>query len=154
MNPKVAIQDQIPDNHCYGCGPSNTDGLRLKSFWGDDNIVRASFVPAAYHCAGPLGYVNGGVLATIVDCHCVCTALAKAYQMAGRELGTGDKIWFATGKLEISYLAPALIDQPLEIQAQVREAKEKKIIVDCQVYSAGTKCCNSEVIAVRVPGDW
>lgn len=150
----LAIQDQMSGNNCYGCGPNNDKGLRIKSYWiGDDQSV-CHYLPEAHQCAGPPEYLNGGVIATIIDCHCVCTASAKAYQMAGRPIGEGDHIWFATGKLEVSYFAPVPINQEVQLTATVVEAKEKKVVLKCELTVNETLCCSSEVVAVRVPDDW
>src|SRR5919205_3165548 len=115
-----AIQDAIPGNHCWGCGPLNPRGLHVKSFWeGDESVCR--FEPAPEHMAGPTHVVNGGIIAAVVDCHSVCTAIADAYRAAGRELGSDPLLWFATASLAIDYLAPAPIAHPLELRARVTE---------------------------------
>src|SRR5690606_24999567 len=101
-----AFQDRISGNHCYGCGPDNAGGLRIKSYWSGDNESVCHFTPLPHHSAGPAHYVNGGIIATLIDCHCVCTAIAKGYRLAGREVGQGEAIWFATGRLEVDYKYP------------------------------------------------
>jgi acyl-coenzyme A thioesterase PaaI-like protein len=148
-----AIQDRIPHNHCFGCGPLNARGLAIKSFPQGDETV-CTFQPAPHHMAGPTHVLNGGIIATVVDCHAVCTAIADAYRAAGREIGTAPLIWCVTAALKIDYLAPTPIDAPVELRARVREAKGRKRIVECVVTSGGTVRARGEVVAVEVPAGW
>ena len=149
-----AIQDQfLRDNHCWGCGRLNEHGLQLKSYWLGEEAV-AIWEPQSYHAAGPLDVVNGGIIATIIDCHSACTAMAAAYQAEGRETGTEPQIWCATASLQVTYLRPTPIDQPVELRARVKEMGERKIVVTCSVLSDGDECARGEVVAVRVPPKW
>ena len=77
----VAIQDRLRDNFCWGCGADNPDGLHLKSYW-DGRAAVATFVPADMFAAGPRHVLNGGIVATLLDCHGVCAAIAQAYDAA------------------------------------------------------------------------
>ena len=148
-----AIQDRIPHNHCFGCGPLNARGLAIKSHPDGDETV-CTFQPAAHHMAGPTHVLNGGIIATVIDCHAVCTAIADAYRAAGREIGTAPLIWCVTAALKIDYLAPTPIDAPVELRARVREAKGRKRIVECVLTSGGTVRARAEVVAVEVPAGW
>src|SRR5512137_1615055 len=77
----VAIQDQIPHNHCWGCGTLNPRGLRIKSFVEGDEAV-CTFQPSPDFMAGPTNVLYGGILAAVIDCHTVCTAIAHSYRAA------------------------------------------------------------------------
>ena len=81
-----AIQDYYPDNvsHCYGCGRLNERGLQIKSYWLGDEAV-CIYQPRPEHTAIP-GYVYGGLIASLIDCHCTGTAAAASYQAAGRAM--------------------------------------------------------------------
>jgi len=148
-----AIQECIPENHCWGCGPLNPEGLRIRSYVeGEETVCR--FQPSPAHMAGPRHVVNGGILATVVDCHCVCTAIADAYRAAGAEVGTGPVRWCVTASLRIDYLAPTPIAEPVELRARVREAKGRRRVVECSVRSGGKECARAEVVAVEVPAAW
>jgi acyl-coenzyme A thioesterase PaaI-like protein len=144
-----AFQDQIPDNHCYGCGPGNREGLRLKSFWEGEESV-ANFQPQPAHAAGPRHVLNGGIIATIIDCHCVCTAIADAYRREGRAIGADPPIWYATASLRIEYLRPTLIAEPISLRARILEAGPRKTRLDCVLLAGGEECARGEVLAVRV----
>jgi acyl-coenzyme A thioesterase PaaI-like protein len=149
----AALQDLIPGNHCWGCGPDTPRGLHVKSYVeGDETVCR--FQPSPDHMAGPTHVVNGGIIAAVVDCHTVISALADAYRAAGREVGSAPLLWVVTASLRVDYLAPAPIGQPLELRARIREVRGRKRVVTCTVHSGGRECARAEVVAVEVPAAW
>ncbi|ROU02205.1 PaaI family thioesterase [Marinobacter sp. R17] len=155
MNPSTtAFQDQIPDNHCYGCGPLNDHGLQIKSYWTGPDTAECRYTPAPHHCAGPTHFLNGGIISTLIDCHCICTAMAKAYQMAGRPIGEGERLWFATGDLQVRFKRPVPMGEEILLEATVEDVSEKKIRVSCTLTAGGKVCVESDVLAVRVPAGW
>ena len=149
-----AFQDHYPDDvsHCYGCGRLNPHGLQIKSFWdGEESVCR--FQPRPYHTAIP-GYVYGGLIASLIDCHATGTAAAAKYREQGRELGTEPPVRFVTGSLRVDYLAPTPIDAVLELRARVKEIKGKKVTLDVSLSANGAVCARGEVVTVQMPGDW
>lgn len=100
-SPSRAFQEQIPDNYCWGCGSANPRGLQIKSYWSGDRAV-CSWQARDYHAAGPRHVLNGGIIATIIDCHCVCAAIAAVYRKEGRAIGTEPGIWYATASLRVT----------------------------------------------------
>jgi acyl-coenzyme A thioesterase PaaI-like protein len=146
-----AFQDLIPGIHCFGCGPDNPEGLRIKSYWSGEKEAICCFVPRAHHI-GPPRIVNGGIIATVIDCHSVCTAIADAYKRAGRGIGEGGLIPYVTGTLKVTYLAPTPIDAQLEAKALILLTTDKKTVVECTITANGVVTAKGEVIAVRVPG--
>ena len=152
-----SFQGAIPRNHCFGCGPLNPDGLRIESRWegeGDARVAVCRWRPAPHHVAGPTHVVNGGIIATVVDCHTVCTAIADGYERAGRAVGEGEEIWYVTGELKVRFLAPAPIGADLELRARIVETGERKTRLACTVLAAGKPRAEAEVVAVRVPAAW
>jgi acyl-coenzyme A thioesterase PaaI-like protein len=149
----TAIQDRIPHNHCYGCGPENPDGLQIKSHWDGKESV-CTYTPRPEQSAGPTQYLYGGTIASIVDCHCVGTSIANYYEREGREIGEGAPVWCVTGNLNVRYLRPIRIDRAVELRATIRECSDRKTIVDCRVISDGDVAATGEVIAIRVPETW
>jgi acyl-coenzyme A thioesterase PaaI-like protein len=148
-----AIQDSIPAHHCYGCGTLNPRGLHIKSYLeGEEAVCR--FQPWPEHMAGPTDVVFGGILAAVIDCHTLCTVIADLYRAAGRPLGSGAPIWAVTASLQVDYLAPTPIGQPMELRARVREAKGRKRVVECSVRSGGVECARARVVGVEVPAGW
>ena len=104
--------------------------------------------------AGPPHVLNGGIIATILDCHGVCTSVADAYRHEGRAIGRGETIWFATGSLEVTYRAPVPIDAPVGLHAEVVERGERKSLVECTLVTGDDVCARAAVTAVRVPPTW
>ena len=146
-----AFQDFYPEelSHCYGCGKNNPHGHQLKSHWDGDETV-AHFTPAPHHTAIP-GFVYGGLIASLVDCHGTGTASAAAYRAAGRAMGTVPALRFVTGALKVDFLAPTPLGVELELRGTVVEIKEKKVVVDITVAAHGKVCAKGQVIAVRMP---
>jgi acyl-coenzyme A thioesterase PaaI-like protein len=148
-----AFQDLIPDNNCWGCGPHNPHGLRIRSYWQDD-IAICEFTPEPHHCAGPPQVVNGGIIASVIDCHAVGTAIAACYRAERREIGSGALIWCVTGELNVRYRRPAAIDQLMRVSARVSRHEGKKIELDCEAFSGGELCASASVLAIRVDNVW
>ncbi|RJR29591.1 MAG: PaaI family thioesterase [Candidatus Latescibacterota bacterium] len=146
-----AFQDYYPDNfaRCYGCGRLNEHGLHVKSYWDGDESV-CTFRPKPYHTAIP-GYVYGGLIASLIDCHCTGTASAAAYRAEGREMGSDPPRRFVTASLHVDYLRPTPIDGVLEVRARVKEIKGRKIVVAATLSAAGEICARGELVAVQVP---
>ncbi len=147
---QVAFQDRMPGNHCFGCGAGNEQGLRIKSFWVNESESVCRFRPQPHQAAGPRGFLNGGIIATLIDCHAVCTAIADAYRREGREVGEGELIWYVTGSLQVDYRRPTPIGQLVTVWARVSEIAGRKTWVACQLTSAGEICAEGRLLAVRV----
>ncbi len=145
---KDYFQDYMPGNVCFGCGIDNPQGLQIKSYWEEDESVCIWHSKEHYH--GWASLLNGGVMATLVDCHCMCTAMAHAYKVENRTLDSEPHYKYATGTLSIKYLKPTANDHPVELRAIVREAKGRKTTIDCSIYSEGVLTATAEVIAIRV----
>ncbi len=148
-----AFQDFYPDDlsHCYGCGRLNAHGLQIKSHWEGDEAV-CIYTPRPYHTAIP-GYVYGGLIASLIDCHSTGTASAAAYREAGREMGSAPALRFLTAALHVNYLKPTPLDVPLEIRASVKEVKGRKVVITSRLLAADQVCATGEVVAVQVPED-
>ena len=146
-----AFQDTYPDDlsHCYGCGRLNEHGLQLKSFWDGDESV-AVITPRPYHTAIP-GFVYGGLLASIIDCHGTGTASAAAYRAENRAMGSKPPLRFVTASLHVDFLRPTPIEGSLEVRGRVKEIKPRKVVVSMEVSAAGKVCAKGEVVAVLMP---
>jgi acyl-coenzyme A thioesterase PaaI-like protein len=149
-----AFQDFYADDmsHCYGCGRLNPDGLQIKSYWeGDESVCR--FQPRPYHTALP-GYVYGGLIASLIDCHGTGTAAAATYREEKREMASAPPVRFVTASLHVDYLAPTPIDAVLELRGRVKEIKGKKVVLSVSLCAHGAVCARGEVVTVQVPPDW
>ncbi|MEX1299845.1 MAG: PaaI family thioesterase [Desulfotignum sp.] len=146
-----AFQDYYPEefSHCYGCGRNNENGHQIKSYWDGEETV-AFFEPKPYHIAIP-GFVYGGLIASLVDCHGTGTAAAATYREMGRDMNTEPALRFVTGSLHVDFLAPTPLGVPLELRGRVAEIGAKKVVVDIRVLAEGTCCAKGRVIAVKMP---
>jgi len=146
-----AIQDLYPEDfaHCFGCGRGNPLGHKLKSFAEGDEAV-ARFTPRADHMALP-GFVYGGLIASLIDCHAMATAAAASERAAGRSIGEAPTPRFVTAMLRVEYLAPTPLGPELELRARVRERSERKAVVEVALSAAGKLTARGEVVAVRIP---
>ena len=129
------LQDLYPDDfsHCYGCGRLNSHGLHVKSEWVDGEAV-ARFHPAPYHMALP-GFVYGGLIASLVDCHAMATAAGASMVAAG-----------ATPGRDPTPLGPELF-----LRASPVEVGERKVVVSVSLTAESMECARGHVIAVRAP---
>jgi acyl-coenzyme A thioesterase PaaI-like protein len=145
------IQDHYPDgyNHCYGCGKHNPHGHHLKSYWIGREAI-AHFTPESHHIAVP-GFVYGGLIASLIDCHGIGTAAAAAYKAASREMGTEPALRFVTASLKVDYLAPTPLGVELELRGVPVEVKERKVLVEVTLSANGVVCAKGQVVAVRIP---
>lgn len=145
-----AFQDNYPDDlaHCYGCGKNNDNGHQLKSYWiENENKTIAHFTPKPYHTAIP-GFVYGGLLASLIDCH----GTGSASAMAVRNATDSSQIQrFVTGSLNVSYLAPTPITEELELIGTFLEIKERKITLEITLTANGVLCAKGTVIAIKMP---
>ncbi len=147
----IAAQDFYPDDvaHCYGCGRLNAHGLHIRSLWdGDETIARLT--PRPEHTAIP-GYVYGGLIASLVDCHGTGSAALAGYRAAGRELGSGPPMRFVTASLKVDYLRPTPMGVELEARGTILEVKPRKVITSIEVRAAGEVVARGEVVAVLMP---
>ncbi len=145
----VAVQDLYPDHlaHCYGCGRLNDHGYHLRTFWLNEEETVAYFTPEPYHTAIP-GYVYGGLIASLIDCHGTGTAAA----FAARARGTEDHPpRFLTAVLHVEYLKPTPLGPRLELRGRAKEIQGRKVVVEVDLYAAGELRARGEVVCVEVP---
>ncbi len=138
-------------SHCYGCGRLNTEGLHIQSRWDGEESV-CIFTPRPSHISLP-GFVYGGLLASLIDCHGTGTAAAASYRAEGRSMETDPPLRFVTASLKVDYLKPTPLGVPLEVRGTVKEIKGRKVTVGATISVNGEVCVRGEVIAVRIPNN-
>ena len=144
-----AIQDYYPDDIavCYGCGRHNPKGLAIRTYWdGTEGTCR--FTPNDDHLAYP-GVIYGGIIACLIDCHSIGTAVAAAHEAEGRDPATEPMILFFTARLEVDYRAPTPVGTELLLSARIEETSARKSIVSCTVHADDVLCAKARVVAVR-----
>lgn len=146
-----AFQEYYPDelSHCYGCGRLNDQGHQIKTYWDGDETVTL-FQPLDRHISVP-GFVYGGLIASLIDCHSTGTASAAAFKAANRAMGTEPPFRFVTASLTVDYLKPTPLGVPLEIRGRVEEIKGRKVVVVSTVSAQGTICARGRLVAVEMP---
>ncbi len=151
-NRSLAIQQYYADDYawCYGCGRHNPQGHHFETRWdGDDTLTE--FVPKAEHTAIP-GFVYGGLLASLVDCHSTGSAALALYRQAGHEPGDDAPVpRCVTASLKVDYLKPTPLGGVLRVRGHIKEIGAKKVVVASEVYAGDTVVVTSEVVAVRAP---
>lgn len=150
MNRK-AFQDLYPEEfcHCYGCGRLNEHGLKIKSYWNGEDAI-AVFEPRPYH-TGISGYVYGGLIASLIDCHCIGTASAAKHRSENPDQEPETLPRFVTAALHVDYLRPTPLGAPLEVRARAEEIKERKVVVEATLSAEGQICARAQVVAVQMP---
>jgi len=146
-----AFQDCYPEevSWCYGCGKNNEQGLQIKSYWDGDETC-AVFNPKPYHTAMK-GYVYGGLIASLIDCHGTGTASAAMYKKEGRDMDTKPALRFVTASLHVDFLKPTKMGTPLEIRGKIEEITDRKVVVAETVSAEGKICAKGKVVAVLMP---
>lgn len=146
-----AIQEYYPEStaHCYGCGRLNEDGLQIKSYWNGEQ-AECEYTPRPYHTAIP-GYVYGGLIASLIDCHATGTAAAAAYQAAGRSPDSDPPLRFVTAALQVNYLQPTPLGPALKLRAWPTEIKGRKVVVSVELSALDQVCARGEVVCVQMP---
>jgi acyl-coenzyme A thioesterase PaaI-like protein len=145
------LQDLYPDDfsYCYGCGRLNSHGLHVKSEWADDESI-ARFDPAPHYVALP-GFVYGGLIASLIDCHAMATAAAASMVAQGATPGVDATPRFVTASLHVDYLRPTPLGPQLELRGRATEVGERKVLVEVALRAGDAECARGRVVAVRMP---
>ncbi len=143
---KPFLQDQLPSGNgarvCFGCGTDNTHGLQIKS-WMEDGRCLCRFQPEAHHTAFP-GVVNGGVIATVLDCHGIWTAVGHY------EMKHGKPAMFVTRKLTVEYLKPTPLGPELFLEGRVIQEGKRSVTVELELQVEGKVTARAELVGVRL----
>src|SRR3712207_3080787 len=147
----TALQDLYPEDfsHCYGCGPHNAHGLHVKSEWRDGECV-ARFRPAPHHIALP-GFVYGGLIASLADCHAMATGAGAAMAAAGAVPGRDPTPRFVTASLQVDYLRPTPLGPDLVLRARPAEIGARKVVVEMSIHAGELETARARAVAVRAP---
>ena len=117
-----SLQDRYsPDNTCFGCGPANDKGLRIKSFVEGDEVV-AEWRADSHHNAF-LGMLNGGIIGALLDCHSNWAATWYLMQESGAETPPCT----VTAEYRVVFKRPTPIDGPIKLRAWVTESSEDRV---------------------------
>ncbi len=142
------IQDYMEGNICFGCGKDNPEGLQIKSYWEEDKCICIFQSEEKYQ--GWKNLMNGGILATLIDCHTMGAATSHAYRQENRSYDSEPTYRYATGTLTVKYLKPTPNTVPIKIMAQITEVKGRKTTMRCEAWAGDILTAEAEVVAIRV----
>lgn len=136
-----------PHNSCFGCGPSNPQGLRIRSRV-EGELVVAEWTPSEHHQAFP-GVLNGGIIGALLDCHCNWTA---AYHLM-KEAGADSPPCTVTADYSIQLKRPTPMSGPVRLEAKPVEVKGDRAVIEGTLTAGGkvTATCRGTFVAVK-PG--
>jgi len=97
--------------------------------------------------------VNGGVIATLIDCHSLNLAIASAYRAENRPIGSLPRVFFVTANMNVSYLRPTPLGKPLNLRAALTKQEGRKAFVHCAISCEGEVCAEGDVLAIRIHRD-
>jgi acyl-coenzyme A thioesterase PaaI-like protein len=143
-----SLQEQYaPRGLCFGCGPMNEKGLRIRSFAEGQEVI-CEWQPETYHEAYP-GMLNGGIIGTLMDCHSNWTA---AWHLMKRNQQDHPPCT-VTADYAVKLKRPTPTDQPVKLIARVVESTEDRAIVEAELIAHEKVCatCRGTFVAVK-PG--
>lgn len=136
-----------PQNTCFGCGPSNPRGLRIRSLVRGEEVY-AEWTPQSHHEAFP-GVLNGGIIGALLDCHSNWTAAWHLMKKSGAD----HPPCTVTADYAIKLLRPTPTQGALSLSAHVIESTEDRAIIEATLAAHGKVCatCRGTFVAVK-PG--
>jgi len=131
VTPPLSVQESLyPELTCFGCGHANPDGFHLRSYVEGDVVV-AEFTPAPEHDNG-FGFVNGGIITTVLDCHGAAVVMWEAAQR-GWEAAPAAPVPFITAGFEVRFLRPTPLGPTLHLVASSERIDESEIVVHSEL---------------------
>jgi acyl-coenzyme A thioesterase PaaI-like protein len=131
----LSIQERLyPDLPCFGCGHGNAKGLKLRSYPAD-GAVTAAFTPWPEHDNG-LGYLNGGIISTVLDCHSAAAVMLEADRQGWPPL-PGAALSYVTAGLNVRYLRPSPLHETVELRGVVTSASEAEMTAEVELVWDG-----------------
>jgi acyl-coenzyme A thioesterase PaaI-like protein len=136
-----------PQSICFGCGPANEKGLRIRSFLDGGELV-ADWTAQEHHQAFT-GMLNGGIIGALIDCHSNWTA---AHHLMVRAVADTPP-FTVTAEFSVKLIRPTPIGPPVHLRARVMESSANRAVVEATVSSGGTVCATGRGTFVAVkPG--
>ena len=134
-----------PNNQCFGCGPANDKGLRIRSFEEGDELV-AEWRPQPHHQAFD-GILNGGITGALLDCHSNWAATMHLMHKHGETTPPCT----VTADFHVTLKRPTPMDATLKLRAHVVESTDDRAIVDASIEANGkiTATCRGTFVAVK-----
>lgn len=146
-----AFQDLWPLNTCYGCGPSNPDGMHLKTYWSENQeYVLSVYTCDAKYNSGFPGIMFGGTVASLIDCHSIWTAIAFAHKSENKPIEAASGIVYVTKQITVDYISGTPLEQPIYLKSWVEGTPGKKAIITCELGTEERLTAIGRTVAVRI----
>jgi len=145
MDPPSLQERYAAHSICFGCGPANEKGLRIRSLVEGDTVT-CSWTPEPHHEAFP-GMLSGGIVGTLLDCHSNWTA---AWHLMQRRQAAKPPTT-VTAEFTVKLLRPAPSDGPVHLVARIEDSTDDRAIVVSELEAGGKTCatCRGTFVAVR-----
>ena len=131
MNDDRSIQESLyPQLTCFGCGHANPDGFHLRSYVDGDRVV-AEFSPRAEHDNG-FGFVNGGIITTVLDCHGAAVVMWEAAQR-GWDAAPGAPVPYITAGFDVRFLRPTPLGPAVHLVAWPERIDAAEVVVHSEL---------------------
>lgn len=135
MADRTSIQESLyPELTCFGCGHANPKGFHLRSFRDGDRTV-AQFTPRPEHDNG-FGFLNGGIISTVLDCHGAAVVMWEAAQRDWRA-AEGAPVPFITARFDVGFLRPTPLGETVHLSATAQRVDAEEIVVVSELEVAG-----------------
>lgn len=148
METRSLQERYAPKGRCFGCGPANALGLRIRSFEGEDGSVVATWHGRPEHEAFD-GFVNGGILGTLIDCHSNWTAVAALLERDGGHVAPSS----VTADLSVRFRRPTPSDRPLRLVGHVVDLAFDRVTVETTIEVDGEVTARGRAMFVVVKED-
>ncbi|MBI1859657.1 MAG: PaaI family thioesterase [Deltaproteobacteria bacterium] len=147
MEKKGLQETYAPHSECFGCGPSNSKGLRIRSVPQGDEVV-AEWRAEKFHEAFP-GVLNGGIIGSLLDCHSNWTA-AYLIMKSNQEQTPPCTV---TAEYHVKLTRPTPTDGVISLKARAKEVKGDRATIEAELIAGGKVCatCVGTFVAVK-PG--
>lgn len=148
---ETAVQEMLDhENPCFGCGPNNPEGLRIKSYPDPDGNGLVADYEGEAHLAGSAGVLGGGPQATLIDCHGIWTATWHSIQK-----GDDPVAHYVTAGMELSYKRPTPLTDPIRLVSTIDQVDGRRVHVEVDVVDEdGNVCTQATVVCHRLDDDW
>jgi acyl-coenzyme A thioesterase PaaI-like protein len=146
MDGKSLQETYAPDNQCFGCGPKNDRGLRIRSFAESDDATVCHWRPEPHHLAFP-GVLNGGICGALLDCHSNWTAAWHLMRKSGATVPPCT----VTAEFDVKLKRPTPLDTELTLEAHVVESEGDRAVIEATLEANGkvTATCRGTFVAVK-----
>jgi acyl-coenzyme A thioesterase PaaI-like protein len=132
---KSLQEKYAPDSRCFGCGPANAKGLRIRSFVSGDEVI-AEWTPEPHHEAFD-GVLNGGIIGTLLDCHSNWTA---AWHLM-KHMGLEHPPCTVTAHYSVKLLRPTPSGVPIKLVAGLVDVQGERATIKAKILAPDGKVC-------------